>query len=652
MVDSKADLNLLYKRLNDAIKADSDEEILRLSEQILCETPTDFDINLCKYLSLVRLNKYEAGLAFLQNLKVNDPLVFYSMAYCHYKLNHYPQCLELINKSHNQSINHPGFQLLEAQIYYKQEKYEDSFKIYQSILEKAQEKDENYEDLLVNMLCSGYFSSVGFQEKAQSLVEAFLAKKKEFIREVLFNLSLIYAALGQYESTFKTLKRFEGLIESEIEGDQQNMNDLLMSQLETDYIESQIYGFSPEVFDEKVKVYMNYESKENLDATLKLILTNNLIYFKSQSKSFHSNYHENLKSLDILLNSKQKMNKTQEITLKMNKILLALNKNKLVEAQKNLSDLEAHYSKEELRKNMRFIIAKFFLLYKSKNFKAIEGFFNELLLINNDPTLRTTCHFIKAEINRLQHRYLETFTTLKTLLNENPEFLQNEPFCLMLFSLASQNEATFNSLKTILQEISLKSNSIEIQSHCAEVFLKKEEFQSAAQIFEKILAKLPDKENSSILFKLLQCYSVFDTSKAENLLHKIPLPEYISEEKELKKLLDKDNGFGKLKQPGSPKSSVSPKNTETLIKKTIKKKKKRRLPKNFDPKNPGTGPDPERWLPIYQRAKGKKGKKKGGRGAQGEVSGKETVNAFKSAASTANQEISIKKAVKSKKKRK
>ena len=31
------------------------------------------------------------------------------------------------------------------------------------------------------------------------------------------------------------------------------------------------------------------------------------------------------------------------------------------------------------------------------------------------------------------------------------------------------------------------------------------------------------------------------------------------------------------------------------------KKRKPRLPKNFDPLNPGNLPDPERWLPKYER---------------------------------------------------
>lgn len=43
-----------------------------------------------------------------------------------------------------------------------------------------------------------------------------------------------------------------------------------------------------------------------------------------------------------------------------------------------------------------------------------------------------------------------------------------------------------------------------------------------------------------------------------------------------------------------------------------KKKRKTRYPKGFDPKNPGPEPDPERWLPKWQRSRYKKYAKKKG----------------------------------------
>lgn len=47
-----------------------------------------------------------------------------------------------------------------------------------------------------------------------------------------------------------------------------------------------------------------------------------------------------------------------------------------------------------------------------------------------------------------------------------------------------------------------------------------------------------------------------------------------------------------------------------VVEKKIEKKKKKRIryPKNFDKANPGPAPNPERWLPKYERKEWKKKK--------------------------------------------
>ena len=52
------------------------------------------------------------------------------------------------------------------------------------------------------------------------------------------------------------------------------------------------------------------------------------------------------------------------------------------------------------------------------------------------------------------------------------------------------------------------------------------------------------------------------------------------------------------------------------------KNKKTKFPKSYDPLNPGQMPDPERWLPKWQRSRFKKLAKKKGlylKGAQGDA---------------------------------
>lgn len=46
--------------------------------------------------------------------------------------------------------------------------------------------------------------------------------------------------------------------------------------------------------------------------------------------------------------------------------------------------------------------------------------------------------------------------------------------------------------------------------------------------------------------------------------------------------------------------------SEGAVREKKKRKRKPRLPKNFDPENPGPKPDPERWLPKWMRSDFKK----------------------------------------------
>ena len=72
-----------------------------------------------------------------------------------------------------------------------------------------------------------------------------------------------------------------------------------------------------------------------------------------------------------------------------------------------------------------------------------------------------------------------------------------------------------------------------------------------------------------------------------------------------------------------------------------KRNKKVRYPKSYDPHNPGLMPDPERWLPKWQRSRFKKMAKKKGiyiKGAQGDAQIDTDVTSGNLAKSTAHQE--------------
>ena len=127
-----------------------------------------------------------------------------------------------------------------------------------------------------------------------------------------------------------------------------------------------------------------------------------------------------------------------------------------------------------------------------------------------------------------------------------------------------------------------------------------------------------DPSNPHILVKLVAAFSQFSPSQAEEVSAKLPLPEQAAE-------LDPDT----LEQMPVYRHRVTKavvseqKGTEVVAMDTTKKKKRKRkprLPKNFDP---NVKPDPDRWLPLRERSYFRRGKKKAAqtlRGTQGAAS--------------------------------
>lgn len=75
---------------------------------------------------------------------------------------------------------------------------------------------------------------------------------------------------------------------------------------------------------------------------------------------------------------------------------------------------------------------------------------------------------------------------------------------------------------------------------------------------------------------------------------------------------------------------------------TKKRHRKTKLPRGMDPNEPRPNPDPERWLPKWQRSKYKKMAKKRGivlKGAQGESAVDTDVTNFNKETSTVHKEV-------------
>ena len=116
-----------------------------------------------------------------------------------------------------------------------------------------------------------------------------------------------------------------------------------------------------------------------------------------------------------------------------------------------------------------------------------------------------------------------------------------------------------------------------------------------------------------------------DFEAAELMLLSMPQPDFEDQKMNENELVQK------LIEDAMPDHKKAKKTTDIDVKDMaggaqiyipMKRKRKPKLPKNFDAENPGPMPDPERWLPKWQQSRYKKYAKKRGiylKGAQGDA---------------------------------
>lgn len=140
-----------------------------------------------------------------------------------------------------------------------------------------------------------------------------------------------------------------------------------------------------------------------------------------------------------------------------------------------------------------------------------------------------------------------------------------------------------------LQDI--KHSSCEIKDLMAQAYFQKKEYQKAYDVYTDLILKGGEltKERKENLITLVTCAQLIKPGLLKTK-DKLPTQEEIVAQVERIDLKD-DSVYDLFSKP------------EPSNKRKKQRKRKKRLPKQYDPV---AGPDPERWLPRRDRKKGQK----------------------------------------------
>ena len=95
------------------------------------------------------------------------------------------------------------------------------------------------------------------------------------------------------------------------------------------------------MIERKLGDYEEYMKLNFHEQNLKAVLNNNIVALRQLHK--HEQHGESIKLLDSAIHGKFRQTEDQLLSLKINKLLLVLNKNKVNEFQSILSDIEEKY---------------------------------------------------------------------------------------------------------------------------------------------------------------------------------------------------------------------------------------------------------------------------------------------------------------------
>jgi signal recognition particle subunit SRP72 len=586
-------LELIYKNLKEAIESDaSHQDIEKLVEKIHenskkddnNELKKDKDYKFLYVYALHRLGRQSEARSNFDNLGLD------------------------------QNDYYTG--LLYAQILYKLDEKEKSSEIYERILESGDNKlNQDLNEILTNILAS--YSQTDSEYKVADVDQKV---KGEITSDYVFNSAILHASIdGQEKIAAKKLKESYDIAKSSGEADSNKfpvMSSFIASKLISKASNSKDYDWGSLKVDESdAKSFKNIDNEVaylNNIACIKMHLG-----LKEANISLSNKISKALKSGDI--------NQHQKETFFFNLLNLSLKNNKVSDVKKLINEVGQLSTKFGDDFTKRLQIAK--LLLENKHSEALE------IIGSPNTVFEALC---KAQIQISSGKFKEA---IRDLISHCDHYNVSNSR-LLSFLLKATIDNKLNEEKHQIIELAIKSALSlpkDVLIMIGHILIEDQNFLKALEVFEAVK---DDTDDLSVKAGYLSALAEKDVKSASQYLKTLnfTLPDLETEE-DFHELLEeplsnKPSTKKRIKKEGD-KIEETAKGGKIFIPKA-KANTKIKYPKNFDPANPGALPDPERWIPKWQRSKGKKKLKM--RGPQGDVRNIGVVN--KKDKSTANIEAS------------
>ena len=521
-----------------------------------------------------------------------DDLLF-ERAYCEYSLNKIADCLDTLERLDETDNRRKE---LKAQALYKQELYSECYAVYIDLIRNAADdfEEERTTNLTAALAGLKLANSPDPPENEPSL--------SDHTFEQCYNNACVELGNANYESAIKRLNKAGNICKQTMENDEAAEEEIAS---ELNMIQAQIaYAYQQMGQNQQaLEIYNQILKQKPTDSSLLAIVNNNIVSINQDQNIFDSRKKMRNAVTDL---SQTKLAKFQRRVIQMNHLLLLLNTNQNKAVQEELNEFKRQYPNE---RQIDLLLVSAALLFNEKqttgSVKLLEDAIGRGSYTVEEKLQLVFC---LSQLYLDQKDYKSCIRALKSL--DDLTYRLAVVSTIVALELVLKNNR--NAIAFLQESIdwlrknrsSDKSALYALYKETSSIMIANNDSESAISMLEELRNANPS--DPKLIISLINAYSRVNMTKAKELAKELPQIEQLVAEVDIESLESSSWSAGvkyvkktlvAAGDSSNKKGALSSKKGEGKTK--LKRKRKIRLPKNY---NPNVKPDPERWLPRWQRS--------------------------------------------------
>uniref|UniRef100_A0A2M4BFJ2 Signal recognition particle subunit SRP72 n=1 Tax=Anopheles marajoara TaxID=58244 RepID=A0A2M4BFJ2_9DIPT len=626
----EATIRQLYTELNKYCGASEYDKALKTANKILTHDASEWKAAKCKLVCLIQRSKFEEVLRFLERNGSAIPDTVFEKAYAEYRLNRAEQALRTIQQSAGSTGKlsewgpslSPDLQELLAQVLYRLERFDECFELYRTIIKNTH--DDYDDERRTNMSAVAANLAIVGDATGETTTQS-VANLPEDTYELVYNAACALAGRQQYGEAERKLRSSEKMCRESLEEDGATEEDIID---EITIIKVQLaYCLQMQGrVKEASALYADALRHKTNDAALTAVVSNNLVVINRDQNVFDSKKKMKVATSE---QAEQKLTSRQRKTIAFNNCLLAYFASQPTECALLAARLaDAHPDLEFQAQLVR--VAQ---LARDKKYReAIESLEQYAQRLPRDRTIELLqVRFAIVQLQLVAGNRKAAIETLESL--GEARYRPGVVSALVTLHLGQDNkQAASEILKSAVDWYKRQKGSgskatatgsisdtdlSDMWRQAASFHLRGGEPETAAKSLEELLRTHPN--DVKLLAQLVIAYAQFDPKRAQQASRRLPALDTLTTVSEIDALEATNwmmiakavrrkqpagagaggSGRGADQSPGAGTPGAEQHQPAAAAARSQKRKKRKgKLPKNYDP---DAQPDPERWLPRYER---------------------------------------------------